>query len=118
MYKDTSELANKLNRLQNRDELDNFIENIKSGENVTFQQIVKDHLQSSDMTIADLGRKCLIDRTYIYQIMDGRKTPGRDKVIAIALALKMDLHETQRLLKLSNNSILYPRNRRDSIIIW
>ena len=57
-------------------------------------------------------------KIYGYQIFDGSKTPSRDKVIAIALAMQLTLDEANRLLHLSNNGILYPKIKRDSIIIF
>ena len=55
---------------------------------------------------------------YGYQIFDGSKTPSRDKVIALALPMQLTLDEANRLLHLSNNGILYPKIKRDSIIIF
>ena len=70
------------------------------------------------MSVADLQRKCGIDRNYIYQIMDGSKNAGRDKIIAMSLGAKMSLAECQRALEISKEGILYPKSRRDSVIIY
>ena len=59
-----------------------------------------------------------IQKNYGYQIFDGSKTPSRNKVIALALAMQLTLDEANRLLHLSNNGILYPKIKRDSIIIF
>lgn len=55
---------------------------------------------------------------YFYDIINGRKMPTKDKVIRLALAMKMNLDECQKALKLSGRSALYPRLRRDSILIY
>ena len=55
---------------------------------------------------------------YAYQILNGSKNPGRDKTLAICLAAGMDYEETQRALALSDSGKLYPRKKRDSIIIF
>ena len=65
-----------------------------------------------------MQKKSGIDRTYIYQIMDGSKNPGRDKIIAIAIACEMTLAECQRALEISQEGILYAKSRRDSLIIY
>ena len=61
-----------------------------------------------------------LNKTYFYEILSGKK--GRDfkqnTVLAIAIAMKMSLEETQRLLKLCKAGELYPKIRRDNIIIW
>ena len=56
-----------------------------------------------------------LDRTYCYQIFSGRKLPSRDKVLALCFGLSLDVEDTQLLLK---STQLYPRNERDSIIIF
>lgn len=59
-----------------------------------------------------------LDRTYCYQIFSGRKLPSRDKVLALCFGLSLDFEETQLLLKSTGYTQLYPRNERDSIIIF
>lgn len=66
----------------------------------------------------DLIRESGIERTYFYQIMNGNRRPGRDKVILLALAAHLTMEETQRALELSCLGILYARNRRDAILIY
>lgn len=60
----------------------------------------------------------LIQRNYGYQILNGTKTPGRDKIIAICLSLALSLEDTQRALILANAGALYARRKRDSILIF
>ena len=59
-----------------------------------------------------------LDRTYCYQIFSGRKLPSRDKVLALCFGLSLDNEQTQLLLKTTGYTQLYPRNKRDSIIIF
>lgn len=58
-----------------------------------------------------------ISLSQIYQLSSGQRGTGRDNAILIALALGLDLKETQQLLRLSYNGMLYPKVRRDAIII-
>ena len=48
----------------------------------------------------------------------GIKNPGRDVVLCIALAMKLDLEETQHLLRIGRMACLDARNRRDSMVIF
>lgn len=66
---------------------------------------------------SEIIKKTNLDRTYAYQIFNGTKTPSQDKVIQIALALSLDLHDTNNLLTLSKNKVLYPKIKRDALII-
>ena len=54
---------------------------------------------------------------YFYDVINGRKIPSRDKIIRLALALGLSLDECQTALKFCGRSQLYPRIKRDSIII-
>lgn len=56
---------------------------------------------------------------YGREIFSGKKChPDRDKVLSIALAMALDRRETNRLLTAAGVSELYPKNRRDAIIIF
>ncbi len=71
------------------------------------------------ITKAEIIRLSLMDKTYTYQILDGKKTnPSRNKLLAICLAIGATLEETQRVLRLGHAEQLHPRNVRDSVIIY
>lgn len=55
---------------------------------------------------------------YFYEVINGRKMPTKDKVVRLALAMKMTIDECQQALKISGRSALHPKNRRDSIMIY
>lgn len=69
-------------------------------------------------SVASVIHIAQIQRNYGYQILNGSKNPGRNKVIALSLAVKFSLDDTQRALTLAGESILYSKNKRDSIIIF
>ena len=56
--------------------------------------------------------------TDAYQILNGSKNPGREKVLALCIAAGMNYEETQRALTLANLGKLYPRRKEDSIVIF
>lgn len=76
------------------------------------------YLRAHNINESELIRDSQIQRNYAYQILNGSKNPGRDKILAICLAAGMDYEETQRALALSDSGKLYPRKKRDSIIIF
>ena len=59
-----------------------------------------------------------IDRTYGHQLFNGTRRPSRDKVLQLAIAMKLSLSETQRLLQAAGKSVLYPRLKRDAVLIF
>ena len=75
-------------------------------------------LTQKGVSRADVARDSLLHRTYTYQIFSGKKTASRDKLIAIAFGMHLSAEETQTMLKLSGNRILYARDERDAIILF
>ncbi|MCQ2515478.1 MAG: XRE family transcriptional regulator [Saccharofermentans sp.] len=117
--KQTKELLNILKDTSNKSELRNVLESESfdlSGK--TFAQYFMELTIDNNETRALLVKESQIERTYCYQILNGTKQPGRDKVIALCLAAKVGEKETQHCLFLSSNAQLHPRNRRDAIIIY
>lgn len=59
-----------------------------------------------------------IERSYGYQLFSGRRgTPSRDVLLSLALAMHLSVEETQTLLRTAGMAMLYPRVRRDSVIL-
>lgn len=67
---------------------------------------------------SDIIKKAGISRTYGYQIMDGSRVGTRDYYLSIALAMKLDLRITQRLLAVTRSGGLHPLIKRDAAIIF
>ena len=72
----------------------------------------------TDMQRSDIIRTAGISRTYGYQIMDGTRVGKRDYYLSIAIAMKLDLRMTQRLLAITKNAALHPLIKRDAAIIF
>lgn len=73
----------------------------------------KHGLQKKDLIFAS-GR----ERSYCYQLLNGtRRNPSRDMLLAIALGLHFTCDETQTMLRIAGLSPLYPRIRRDAVIL-
>ncbi|MEG1192750.1 MAG: hypothetical protein RSG50_05945 [Clostridia bacterium] len=58
-----------------------------------------------------------LERTYGHQIFRGVRNPSRDKVLQLAFGFQMDVPETQKLLRAANLAPLYPRVRRDAVLL-
>jgi hypothetical protein len=59
-----------------------------------------------------------IERTYGHQLFNGTRKPSRDKVIQLAFGFGLDVDETQELLKIAQKSLLYPKIKRDAVILY
>ena len=62
--------------------------------------------------------KSNLNNIYAYEIFSGKKKPSRDKLIQLAFGMELNMECVQRLLKIAGYSDLYPRIKRDSIIIF
>ena len=114
----TGDLMNRLTSTESHEELDQYLEQIRDKYPKDLSSYIKAILAEKCMSIADMQKRSCIDRTYIYQIMDGSKRPGRDKIIAMAVACRMTLPECQRALEIAQEGILYAKSRRDSVVIY
>ena len=59
-----------------------------------------------------------LERSYGHQLFSGKRKPSRDTVIQLAFALGADVAEAQEMLKIARKSPLYPRIKRDTVIIY
>ena len=63
-------------------------------------------------------RDANISRTYGYQLLDGTRIGKRDYYISIALAMRLDVRTTQRMLSVTGRGRLYPLIKRDAAVIF
>ena len=66
---------------------------------------------------SDIIRKAEMSRVVGYQIIDGKRVGRRDHYLSIAIAMKLDLLTTQRLLTVVERGTLNPNIKRDAAII-
>ena len=64
-----------------------------------------------------LAKRSGMSEIYLHQIFGGQRTPSRDRLLSLCCAMDATLEETQEVLKRSSLARLYPKNRRDAIIL-
>lgn len=117
MAKRTDDLMQELNGQEF--DLDRYFkENPSSFINVDIKNYWKEAIKKSGKTKSDIINKADLSYCYFYDIINGRKIPSKDKIIRIVLAMKLDLDDCQEALRISGKSALYPRIKRDSILIY
>lgn len=72
----------------------------------------------TEMKKVDIINKADVGYTFFYDILKGKKHPSRDTVIKIFLALRLDIDLCQEALRLYEWAALYPKLKRDSILIY
>lgn len=85
---------------------------------LSFLDYLHQLMEEKGIQKADIIRKSMLSRTYAYQILQGTKQAGRDKVLQLSLALSCTIEETNRLLTLAAHQRLYARNQRDAVLIF
>lgn len=117
--KTTNELLELLSAMKSEASLQDFSNELKESEKkISFSAYLLKKIQEKELPPARLWELAQIQRNYGYQILNGTKIPGRDKVIALCLSLSLTLEETQRALILADAGALYARRTRDSILIF
>lgn len=117
MIKATDDLLLELNSGNNS--LDEFLDNSSpSFINPDIKSFWLSLIEKSNRSKSDIINKSDFNYRYFYDVIYGRKTPKRDKVIKLCLAMKSGIDDCQAALKLSGKSQLYPKIRRDSIILY
>ena len=58
-----------------------------------------------------------ISRNYVYNIINGDRNPGREKIIALCIGAGMNCSEINRALKIAGEGILYAKDPRDARIM-
>ena len=72
------------------------------------------HLQVPEQII----RRANLDKSYGHQLFNGKRNPSRDTVLQLAFAMQADLRQAQEMLRAARRSPLYPRIKRDAVIIY
>ncbi len=93
-----------------------------SDQSATVDRTLTDYLDQlraeKNLKRAQIIRASGLNGTFVYDVFKGKSRLGRDNAIMLALGMGCTLRETQRLLRLDGVSELWPKVRRDAIIIW
>ncbi|MEG2788587.1 MAG: hypothetical protein RR942_12305 [Romboutsia sp.] len=115
----TVELMSILNDIEDESFLDEFLKTTSDNfSDLGLPKFFKDICSEKNISKSSLIKNAEIDRTYGYQILNGTKKPSRDKILKLCISANLNLEESNKALKLGNVGELYPKNPRDSVIIF
>lgn len=109
----TSEIINIIMQSDSADILNSDIV-----QEVSFDDYIDELIKKHNVTKVQLLDGICVERSYGYQILNGRRMPTRIILLRIAIFLHLDLKDTQRLLSVGKKEALYPKNRFDAILIF
>ena len=114
--KDTNNLQQEL---MTAPDLDRFLsenqDNFLSG---NILELLNALFQKRNISKAALAKQSGMSEVYLHQVFAGRRNPSRSRLICLCFGLSATLDETQELLKQGGFAQLFPKNRRDAIIIY
>lgn len=119
MYKKNMETDELIKVLQNSHTFGHVTESISSNfYHSSLGNYLLKLLSLHDCTPSEIIQKTNLSKSFLYQILNGTRAPGRDILIRIAFATGLNFQETQRMLAIAKRGMLYPRVRRDAAIIF
>jgi len=108
-----------LSKLKEAHEIDSFLE---ENRDAFYSSTIRDYFEmlfeKYGISKKDAIERSNIERGYAYQILRGEKCAGRDKYLRLAVGIGLTLDDTQRLLTITQNGILYSKVLRDAILIF
>lgn len=114
--KDTEELENELAESKNFEDF--FNANEENFQDFTLAQYLSYLLVEKNLLKNEIVKKSELG-DYAYHIFAGRKkSPAREKILSLALAMELSVKEAQYLLYYAGLEKLYIRNEWDSIIMF
>ena len=116
MAKDTTEI---LKELQLSPDFQSFYEeNREYMTDKSLAELLAQLLQETGISKAAAIKNAELSEVYGYHIFAGSRIPERNKVLALAIGMGLNLEQIQRLLKTAGYSTLYAKRPFDSIVLY
>lgn len=113
----TTDLLNHLTSIQSEKDFQKYLKQHTSTSH-SFSKYYNALLHTKNISLAVAVTNSSLEKHYAYQIINGTKAnPGRDKIICLGIGAQMNIKELKHSLEITQNGILYAKNRRDAIII-
>lgn len=86
--------------------------------NVSLSEYLNQLVKEKQLVKSTVIKQAEFNEIYGYQIFSGVRKPSRDKLLSLCVGMVLSLTETQQTLKFAGLAPLYPKNKRDSILIF
>lgn len=78
---------------------------------------LSEYIKTKKLTKSHIIKKAEISEIFGFQVLSGTRNPSRNTLLSLCIAMEMSLGEIQSALKIAEFAPLYPKSKRDSIII-
>ncbi|MCM1226854.1 MAG: hypothetical protein NC320_05430 [Clostridium sp.] len=77
-------------------------------------------IKEKKLTVQQIAKDSELSDRYCYQFLSpsNPRTPSREVLLSICIGMNLNLDEVQTALKISKYAPLYPKDERDSIILF
>lgn len=116
MQKDTSEIVKELGLCPDFQTF--YDENKSYMVSESLAQLLAALLERKKLKKSQVIKNAELSEVYGYQIFSGVRVPERKKLLCLAVAMKLNIDETQRLLKCAGYSQLYVKLPFDSVLLY
>lgn len=116
MKKDTSEIVKELGLCPDFQTFYN--ENKDYMIHGSLSELLTQLLEERGLKKAQVIRKAEFSEVYGYQIFSGVRVPERKKLLCLAIAMELNIDQTQQLLKQAGYSQLYVKLPFDSVVLY
>ena len=116
MHKDTSEIVEELGLCPDFQTFYNENKDYMLTESLA--QLLARLLESSGLKKSQVIKDAELSEVYGYQIFSGVRVPERKKLLCLAVAMKLNIDQTQSLLRQAGYSQLYVKIPFDSAILY
>ena len=100
-------------------DFDRFLsENQDSFRSGSTHELLNALFQKRNISKTALAKQSGMSEVYLHQVFAGRRSPSRNRLICLCFGLSATLEETQELLKQCALAQLYPKSKRDAIIMY
>ena len=114
--KDTNDLRQEL---MEAGDIDSYLrENQESFATAPVAGLLMEIYEQKNLSKAALAQGAGMSEVYLHQVFAGRRNPSRDRLLCLCIGLSATVEETQKLLQYVGYAQLYPRNRRDAIVLY
>lgn len=113
----TGRLVDILQNVKSEKDAAKFIQEHTVGTYHSFPEYFNDYIVRNQLDLSQVKERSGISRNYIYNILNGDRKPGRDKILALCIAAGMTFSEINKGLRIAGEGTLYPKNERDARIV-
>lgn len=105
--------------LMNAPDLEQFLaENQENFENAQAYEALNELFLTKRISKSVLAKRAGMSEVYLHQVFSGKRNPSRSRLICMCIGMRATLEEIQKMLKLCGYAQLYPKNKRDAIILF